>query len=81
MCYSAKMWTEASVKMSANRCVLVGWANKMDPFNGNGFDFTKVGQQEILIHLQSTDNGELTFYPNAPIDTEKSPCLFSLPCI
>ncbi|PWA54384.1 alcohol dehydrogenase superfamily, zinc-type [Artemisia annua] len=45
MCYNATMGTEASVKVGANGFVLVGWANEMDPFDGNSFDFTKVGQQ------------------------------------
>lgn len=29
-------------------------------------------------HLQSTDNGELKFYPNAPIHTKKSPTVVAI---
>lgn len=41
MCYTAKIGTGASAKVGANECVLVGWVNENDLFDGNSFNFTK----------------------------------------
>nr|GEW70832.1 GDP-L-galactose phosphorylase 1-like [Tanacetum cinerariifolium] len=45
----------------------------LQPFDGSKFNFMKVGQEEILFQFESSDDGEVKFYPSAPIDAEKSP--------
>ncbi|GJU32873.1 GDP-L-galactose phosphorylase 1-like protein [Tanacetum coccineum] len=45
----------------------------LQPFDRSKFNFTKVGQEEILFQYESSDDGEVNFYPSAPIDAEKSP--------
>ncbi|KAG6689760.1 hypothetical protein I3843_11G188400 [Carya illinoinensis] len=45
----------------------------LQPFDGNKFNFTKVGQEEVLFQLEASDDGEVQFFPNAPVDVENSP--------
>ncbi|KVH99155.1 hypothetical protein Ccrd_022614 [Cynara cardunculus var. scolymus] len=40
----------------------------LQPFDGSKFNFTKVGQEEILFQFESSEDDEVKFYPNAPID-------------
>ncbi|GJW16786.1 GDP-L-galactose phosphorylase 1-like protein [Tanacetum coccineum] len=50
----------------------------LQPFDGSKFNFMKVGQEEILFQFESSDDGEVKFYPSAPIDAEKSPNVFAI---
>ncbi|KAK4275437.1 hypothetical protein QN277_018520 [Acacia crassicarpa] len=50
----------------------------LQPFDGNKFNFTKVGQEEILFQFEASDDGEVQFFPNAPIDVENSPSLVAI---
>uniref|UniRef100_A0A5B7AAL5 Putative GDP-L-galactose phosphorylase n=1 Tax=Davidia involucrata TaxID=16924 RepID=A0A5B7AAL5_DAVIN len=45
----------------------------LQPFDGNKFNFTKVGQEEVLFQLEASEDDEIQFFPNAPIDIENSP--------
>nr|GEY85975.1 GDP-L-galactose phosphorylase 1-like [Tanacetum cinerariifolium] len=36
------------------------------------------GQEEILFQFESSDDGEVKFYPSAPIDAEKSPSVVAI---
>ncbi|KAJ9672194.1 hypothetical protein PVL29_025718 [Vitis rotundifolia] len=44
----------------------------LQPFDGNKFNFTKVGQEEVLFQFEPSNDGEPEFIPNAPIDVENS---------
>lgn len=50
----------------------------LQPFDGSKFNFTKVGQEEILFQFESSEDGEVKFYPNAPIDVERSPSVVAI---
>ncbi|KAA8527004.1 hypothetical protein F0562_008767 [Nyssa sinensis] len=45
----------------------------LQPFDGNKFNFTKIGQEEVLFQLEASEDDEVHFFPNAPIDIENSP--------
>ncbi|XP_071701805.1 GDP-L-galactose phosphorylase 1-like [Rutidosis leptorrhynchoides] len=50
----------------------------LQPFDGSKFNFTKVGQEEILFQFESSEDGEVKFYPNAPIVVERSPSVVAI---
>ncbi|KAL8215720.1 hypothetical protein R6Q57_022557 [Mikania cordata] len=50
----------------------------LQPFDGNKFNFTKVGQEEILFQFEASKDGEVKFYPIAPIDAESSPSVVAI---
>ncbi|KAG6689763.1 hypothetical protein I3842_11G190400 [Carya illinoinensis] len=50
----------------------------LQPFDGNKFNFTKVGQEEVLFQLEASDDGEVQFFPNAPVDVENSPSVVAI---
>ncbi|KAG2682359.1 hypothetical protein I3760_11G187600 [Carya illinoinensis] len=50
----------------------------LEPFDGNKFNFTKVGQEEVLFQLEASDDGEVQFFPNAPVDVENSPSVVAI---
>ncbi|KAI3717910.1 hypothetical protein L1987_69824 [Smallanthus sonchifolius] len=50
----------------------------LQPFDGSKFNFTKVGQEEILFQFESSKDDEVKFYPNAPIDVECSPSVVAI---
>ncbi|MBA0838355.1 hypothetical protein Goarm_010420 [Gossypium armourianum] len=50
----------------------------LQPFDGNKFNFTKVGQEEVLFQFEASEDGEVQFYPNAPIDVENSPSVVAI---
>ncbi|XP_057724395.1 GDP-L-galactose phosphorylase 1-like [Arachis stenosperma] len=50
----------------------------LQPFDQNKFNFTKVGQEELLFQFESSDDGEVQFFPNAPIDVDNSPSLVAI---
>ncbi|KAF9599015.1 hypothetical protein IFM89_033360 [Coptis chinensis] len=50
----------------------------LQPFDENKFNFTKVGQEEVLFQFEESDTDETQFFPSAPIDTEDSPMLLLL---
>ncbi|CAL0310894.1 unnamed protein product [Lupinus luteus] len=51
----------------------------LQPFDESKFNFTKVGQEEILLQFEaSNDDGEVQFFPHAPIDVENSPSFVAI---
>nr|ABK96203.1 unknown [Populus trichocarpa] len=50
----------------------------LQPFDGNKFNFTKVGQEEVLFQFGASEDGEVQFFPDAPIDPENSPSMVAI---
>ena len=50
----------------------------LQPFDGNKFNFTKVGQEEVLFQFEASEDGEVQFHPYAPIDVENSPSIVAI---
>ncbi|KAE9598485.1 hypothetical protein Lal_00027056 [Lupinus albus] len=51
----------------------------LQPFDESKFNFTKVGQEEILLQFEANnDDGDVQFFPNAPIDVENSPSFVAI---
>lgn len=50
----------------------------LQPFDANKFNFTKVGQEEVLFQFEASEDGEVQFFPNAPIDVENSPSVVAI---
>ncbi|MBA0728151.1 hypothetical protein Golax_001076 [Gossypium laxum] len=50
----------------------------LQPFDGNKFNFTKVGQEEVLFQFEASEDGEVQFFPNAPIDVENHPSVVAI---
>lgn len=50
----------------------------LQPFDGNKFNFTKVGQEEVLFQFEASEDGEVQFHPNAPVDVENSPSVVAI---
>ncbi|KAG8365102.1 hypothetical protein BUALT_Bualt18G0069300 [Buddleja alternifolia] len=50
----------------------------LQPFDENKFNFTKVGQEEVLFQFEASENNEAQFFPNAPIDVDNSPSVVAI---
>lgn len=50
----------------------------MQPFDGNKFNFTKVGQEEVIFQFEASENDEIQFFPNAPVDADNSPSVVAI---
>lgn len=50
----------------------------LQPFDESKFNFTKVGQEEILFQFEASSEGEAQFFSNAPIDVESSPSFLAI---
>lgn len=50
----------------------------LQPFDENKFNFTKVGQEEVLFQFEASEDGEIQFFPSAPIDVENSPSVVAI---
>lgn len=50
----------------------------LQPFDGSKFNFTKVGQEEVLFQFESSEDGEVKFYPNAPVNVKNSPSVVAI---
>ncbi|KAM7492728.1 hypothetical protein LguiA_035649 [Lonicera macranthoides] len=50
----------------------------LQPFDGRKFNFTKVGQEEVLFQFEASEDGDIQFFPNAPIDVENSPSVVAI---
>lgn len=50
----------------------------LQPFDGNKFNFTKVGQEEVLFQFEASEDGESQFFPNALVDVENSPSVVAI---
>ncbi|CAA3021695.1 GDP-L-galactose phosphorylase 2-like [Olea europaea subsp. europaea] len=50
----------------------------LQPFDENKFNFTKVGQEEVLFQFEPSSDDEVRFLPSAPIDVENSPSVIAI---
>ncbi|KZV44491.1 GDP-L-galactose phosphorylase 1 [Dorcoceras hygrometricum] len=50
----------------------------LQPFDGNKFNFTKVGQEEVLFQFEASEDDEVQFFPSAPIDIDNSPSVVAI---
>ncbi|KAH9605428.1 hypothetical protein KSS87_001023 [Heliosperma pusillum] len=50
----------------------------LQPFDGSKFNFTKVGQEEVLFQFEASEDGEVQFIPSAPIYVENSPSVVAI---
>lgn len=50
----------------------------LQPFDGNKFNFTKVGQEEVLFRFEANENENTQFIPNAAFDVENSPSVVAI---
>ncbi|KAK0599753.1 hypothetical protein LWI29_008259 [Acer saccharum] len=50
----------------------------LQPFDGSKFNFTKVGQEEVLFQFEASEDGEVQFLPNAPVSVENAPSVVAI---
>lgn len=50
----------------------------LQPFDENKFNFTKVGQEEVLFQFEPSQEDEVHFFPSAPIVEENSPSVVAI---
>ncbi|KAI3466272.1 hypothetical protein Pfo_022935 [Paulownia fortunei] len=50
----------------------------LQPFDENKFNFTKVGQEEVLFQFEASEDNEVHFFPNARIDIDNSPSVVAI---
>ncbi|XP_058788154.1 GDP-L-galactose phosphorylase 1-like [Vicia villosa] len=50
----------------------------LQPFDETKFNFTKVGQEEILFQFEASSVGDAQFFPDAPINVENSPSFVAI---
>ncbi|KAK9155578.1 hypothetical protein Sjap_003058 [Stephania japonica] len=50
----------------------------LQPFDESKFNFTKVGQEEVLFQFEESSSDEAQFIPSAPIDVESSPSVVAI---
>ncbi|KAH0987562.1 hypothetical protein GBA52_014739 [Prunus armeniaca] len=50
----------------------------LQPFDGNKFNFTKVGQEEVLFQFEASEDGEVQFIPSVPVEPENSPSVVAI---
>ncbi|XP_058107899.1 GDP-L-galactose phosphorylase 2-like isoform X1 [Magnolia sinica] len=50
----------------------------LQPFDGNKFNFTKVGQEEVLFMFQESEGGKVYYSESAPISTTNSPSVIAI---
>ncbi|XP_051141013.1 GDP-L-galactose phosphorylase 1-like [Andrographis paniculata] len=44
----------------------------LQPFDNNKFNFTKVGQEEVLFRFEPSQDGESHYFPSSPVHAENS---------
>lgn len=50
----------------------------LQPFDGSKFNFTKVGQEEVLFQFKASEEDEIHFYPDASVDVGNSPSVVAI---
>ncbi|KAK4398553.1 GDP-L-galactose phosphorylase 1 [Sesamum angolense] len=50
----------------------------LQPFDENKFNFTKVGQEELLFQFEPSKDNDVKFIPKAPINAENSPSVVAI---
>ncbi|KAL4344135.1 hypothetical protein AHAS_Ahas11G0148100 [Arachis hypogaea] len=52
--------------------------NEGRQLNERKFNFTEIGQEEVPFQFEASSDGEVQFFPNAPIDVENSPSVVAI---
>uniref|UniRef100_A0A7N0U3J3 GDP-L-galactose phosphorylase n=1 Tax=Kalanchoe fedtschenkoi TaxID=63787 RepID=A0A7N0U3J3_KALFE len=50
----------------------------LQPFDQKKFNFTKIGQEEILFQFEASECGEIQYFPEAPIHVENHPSVVAI---
>ncbi|WOL02256.1 hypothetical protein Cni_G10975 [Canna indica] len=50
----------------------------LQPFDGNKFNFTKIGQEEVLFRFEASENDKTDFFYNAPVTASESPNVIAI---
>ncbi|XP_057795285.1 GDP-L-galactose phosphorylase 1-like [Salvia miltiorrhiza] len=50
----------------------------LQPFDESKFNFTKVGQEEVLFQFEASEDNAVHFFPNKPIDVDNSPTVVAI---
>lgn len=50
----------------------------LQPFDDTKFNFTKIGQEEVLFQIDESEDGDAHFFPDAPIVVEKCPNVIAI---
>ncbi|XP_057765598.1 GDP-L-galactose phosphorylase 2-like [Salvia miltiorrhiza] len=50
----------------------------LQPFDESKFNFTKVGQEEVLFQFGASEDNDVHFFPYAPIDVDNSPSVVAI---
>ncbi|KAH6795785.1 hypothetical protein C2S51_036771 [Perilla frutescens var. frutescens] len=50
----------------------------LQTFDDSKFNFTKVGQEEVLFQFEASEDNEVHFFPNVPVDADKSPSVVAI---
>lgn len=50
----------------------------LQPFDESKFNFTKVGQEEVLFQFGASEDNDVHFIPYAPIDVDNSPSVVAI---
>jgi len=50
----------------------------LQSFDGSKFNFTKVGQEELLFQFEAGEDAQVQFFPCMPIDPENSPSVVAI---
>ncbi|GAB2277760.1 Phosphate metabolism transcription protein [Dionaea muscipula] len=50
----------------------------LQPFDDSKFNFTKVGQEEVLFQFEASEDDEVHFIPAAPVDAKSSPSIVAI---
>lgn len=50
----------------------------LQPFDANKFNFTKIGQEEVLFRFEESESDETGFYHNASITASESPNVIAI---
>ncbi|KAJ4872737.1 GDP-L-galactose phosphorylase 1 [Raphanus sativus] len=50
----------------------------LQSFDGSKFNFTKVGQEELLFQFEDGEDGEAQFFPCMPLDADNSPSVVAI---
>ncbi|CAN8230371.1 unnamed protein product [Cochlearia groenlandica] len=50
----------------------------LQSFDGSKFNFTKVGQEELLFQFEAGEDSEVQFFPCMPLDSENSPSVVAI---
>lgn len=50
----------------------------LQPFDGDKFNFTKIGQEELIFRFEESSNGKAGYFQSAPIMSSSSPNIIAI---